>query len=219
MILYAVLLGVMLSLVLIGPAFFLLIETSLTKGWKAAVTLDAGVVFADILCIVAAYYGAKDLVGYVETHPSLYKIGGFIIMVYGAFMFFSKPALHINNASVVSHNYIKTFFNGFLMNMLNIGIVVFWFAVVGSVTLKYPTTTEFILFMGIAIGTFIGIDLIKIFLAKKFQERVNDAMIYKIRKFVGIALVIFGFVILLRGFYAFDEVNNVIPHTPFPVSE
>lgn len=214
-ILYAILLGFMLSLVLIGPAFFLLIETSLTKGWKAAITLDAGVIFADLLCIAVAYFGAKDLATYIETHPSLYKIGGFIIMVYGGYMLFSKPVLHINNSAVVSHNYVKTFFNGFLMNMLNIGIVIFWFVIVGWVTINYPATYEFVLFMGIAIATFFAIDLAKIFLAKRFQERVSDDMIYKIRKFIGIALLIFGFVILLKGFYSFDEFENAIPHGPF----
>ena len=150
---YAVSLGVMLSLVLIGPAFFLLIETSLTKGWKAAVSIDAGVIFADLVCIVVAYFGAKDLASYIETHPSLFKIGGFIIMLYGGYMFFSKPALHINNSAVVSHNYFHTFFNGFLMNMLNIGVVMFWFVIVGWVTINYPKPFEFVLFMGCLLYT------------------------------------------------------------------
>ncbi|MGI9525736.1 MAG: LysE family translocator [Weeksellaceae bacterium] len=214
-VLYAILLGVMLSLILIGPAFFLLIETSLTKGWRAALTLDAGVLFADLTCIVIAYYGAKDLSVFIETHPSLYKIGGFIIMVYGAYMYFSKPVLHVNKAHVVSHNYFKTFANGFLMNMLNIGIVIFWFVIVGWVTMNYPEDYEFMLFMGIALLTFLGIDLAKIFLANKFKERMSDALVYKIRRVLGIGLFIFGLVILLKGFYSFDRFDDVIPHSPF----
>ena len=214
-VLFAMLLGIMLSLVLIGPAFFLLIETSLTKGWKAAVALDSGVIVADLICIAIAYFGAKDLATYIETHPSLYKIGGFIIMVYGGFMYFSKPALHINNSAVVSQNYVKTFVNGFLMNILNIGIVMFWFVIVGWVTINYPKTFEFLLFMGIALATFFAIDMAKIFLAKKFQERMSDALVYRIRKFIGIALLIFGLVILLKGFYSFERIENVLPDVPF----
>lgn len=80
---YAVLLGIMLSLVLIGPAFFLLIETSITKGWRSAIALDAGVVSADLLCIAFAYTGVGGIVEYIGAHPALYKIGGFIIMIYG----------------------------------------------------------------------------------------------------------------------------------------
>ena len=212
---FAIMLGFMLSLVLIGPAFFLLIETSLTKGWKAAIALDAGVIVADLICIAIAYFGAKDLTTYIETHPSLYKIGGFIIMVYGGFMYFSKPALHINNSAVVSQNYVKTFINGFLMNILNIGIVMFWFVIVGWVTINYPKFFEFLLFMGIALATFFAVDLAKIFLAKKFQERMSDALVYRIRKFIGIALLIFGLVILLKGFYSFDRIENALPDVPF----
>lgn len=212
-VLYALFLGFMLSLVLIGPAFFLLIETSLTKGWKAAIALDAGVVLSDIVCIAAAYFGAKDLAIYIETHPSLFKIGGFIIMVYGGFMYKSKPALHINNAAVVSQNYFKTFVNGFLLNILNIGIVIFWFVIVGWVTITYPKNYEFFLFMGIALATFFSIDLSKIFLAKKFQERMSDELVYKIRKYIGIALLIFGFIIILKGFFSFQgiEIEGVLP--------
>ncbi|MXV38719.1 LysE family transporter [Flavobacteriaceae bacterium Ap0902] len=214
-VLYAILLGIMLSLILIGPSFFLLIETSLTKGWRSALALDAGVILADIVCIVFAYYGAKDLSIFIETHPGLYKIGGFLIMIYGGYMYFSKPVLHVDKSHVVSHNYFKTFANGFLMNLLNIGIVIFWFIIVGWVTIKYPKDYEFLLFIGIALLTFLGIDLAKIFLANKFKERMSDALVYKIRRVLGIALLIFGLVILLKGFFSFDRLENVIPNTPF----
>ena len=47
----AVGLGIMLSLVFIGPIFFLLIETSFSRGPKHALALDLGVVLADVLCL------------------------------------------------------------------------------------------------------------------------------------------------------------------------
>lgn len=218
-ILYAFLLGVALSLVLIGPAFFLLIETSLTKGWRAAITLDAGVIAADLLCIVIAYFGSKDLVVYIQTHKSLYIIGGFIVMIYGTIMFFSKPVLHINNSAVVGPNYFKTFLNGFMMNLLNIGIVIFWFVVVGWVTINFPKTVDFIIFMGVVFATFLGIDFAKIFLAQRFQERMNDQLVYKIRKVLGVLLVIFGLTILLKGFFTFDSMERVLPELPLDVPQ
>ncbi len=205
----------MLSLVLIGPVFFLLIETSITKGWKSAIALDAGVILADMLCIAAAYFGAKDLVNVIDAHPSLYKLGGFIIMVYGVFMFVSKPKLHINNDALVTKNYIKTFANGFIMNILNIGVVVFWFAVVSWVTLNYPKSYEFFLFIGVALTTFVLIDLSKIFLAKKYQERLTDKVAYTISKVVGIILVLFGLFIFLKGFGVFGALENKLPDIPF----
>lgn len=219
LVLSAILLGFMLSLVLIGPAFFLLMETSLTKGWKAAIALDLGVILSDVICIVVAYYGAKDLAIYIETHPSLFRIGGFIIMVYGGYMIMSKPLLHINKSAVISHNYFKTFINGFLMNILNIGIVVFWFVIVGWVTFTYQTTYEFLTFMGIALATFFAVDLSKIFLAKKFQQNMSDKLVYKIRKYIGIMLLIFGFIIILKGVISFDGIEEVIPSNPLKITQ
>ncbi len=56
LILSAIGLGFMLSLVFIGPIFFLLIETSFCRGHRHALALDLGVITADILCIVY-YFG------------------------------------------------------------------------------------------------------------------------------------------------------------------
>ena len=70
LILYAIVLGIMLSLVFIGPIFFLLIETSFSRGPKHALALDFGVITADLLCIVASYYASADLDQHIDKHPS-----------------------------------------------------------------------------------------------------------------------------------------------------
>jgi threonine/homoserine/homoserine lactone efflux protein len=38
----------------IGPGFFILLETSITKGFKAALTLDCGIICSDIIFILIA---------------------------------------------------------------------------------------------------------------------------------------------------------------------
>ena len=214
LILSAILIGFLLSTILIGPVFFLLIETSIRKSWKSAVTLDLGVVAADILCIAAAYFGSKDFADYVTTHPQFYRIyilAGFFVTIYGIFMFFSKPKLHLeNNTEVVSKNYLRTFFNGFVMNLLNIGVIVFWFVIVSSIMIQYPVPSDFVLYMGVVLLTYFTIDLIKIFLAGKLQKRITDDMVFKIRKGVGVCLLIFGLIITLKGFGFFKEIDQKI---------
>ena len=39
----------------IGPVFFVLLETSATKGFKAAIVFDLGVVLADIIFVTVAF--------------------------------------------------------------------------------------------------------------------------------------------------------------------
>ncbi len=46
----AISIGFFLSFVL-GPVFFVLIETSITKGFRAAISLDLGVVLADVFLL------------------------------------------------------------------------------------------------------------------------------------------------------------------------
>ncbi|MBF0597681.1 LysE family translocator [Faecalibacter rhinopitheci] len=210
----AILIGFVLSTILIGPVFFLLIETSIRKSWKSAVTLNLGVVAADILCITAAYFGSKDFAEYITMHPKFYRIyiiAGFFVMVYGIFMYFSRPKLHLdNNDQVVSNNYIRTFFNGLIMNLLNVGVIVFWFVIVSSIMIKYPVPSDFITYMGVILITYFSIDLIKIFLAGKLQKRITDEMVFKIRKGVGFCLLVFGIIITLKGFGFFKEIDQKI---------
>ena len=58
----AIPLGFFLSF-MIGPVFFVLLETAALKGFKAALVFDLGVILADIIFISAAYFrDSMDLV-------------------------------------------------------------------------------------------------------------------------------------------------------------
>ena len=46
----------------IGPGFFVLLETSITKGFRAALVFDLGVILGDIFFIAIAYLGSYRLI-------------------------------------------------------------------------------------------------------------------------------------------------------------
>ncbi len=209
LILSAIGLGMMLSVVFIGPIFFLLIETSFSRGPKHALALDLGVISADILCIVAAYYASSDLVYLIDKHPGFYRITALIIVVYGIYMMLSKTKMHLSSESaIVGKNYTKTFLNGFLFNLLNVGVILFWLVTVISVRNQYPDTNNFILYLAIVIATYLGIDLFKIVLAKQFHNRLTQNVVNKIRKGVGIILIIFSVFIFLQSFKKFNQFDR-----------
>src|SRR5574343_6599 len=158
LILSAVGLGFMLSLVFLGPIFFLLIETSFSRGPKHAIVLDLGVILADLLCIVAAYYASGDLVNIIDKHPGFYRVTALIILIYGIVMMLTKTKMHIpNEAKLINQNYFYFFVNGFLFNILNVGVVLFWLVTVISVRNQYPDTDNFILYISLVIATYLGI--------------------------------------------------------------
>lgn len=209
LILSAVGLGFMLSLVFIGPIFFLLIETSFSRGPKHAIALDVGVISADILCIVAAYYTSADLVTLIDKHPGFYRITALIIFVYGIFMMVSKTKMHIRGEEkLINQNYIKTFANGFLLNLLNVGVILFWLVTVISVRNQYPSQSDFILYLVIVILTYLAIDLFKIFLAKQFHNKLTQNVANKIRKIVGVVLILFSVFIFMQSFKKFNQFDR-----------
>ncbi|MGB6084138.1 LysE family translocator [Moheibacter sp.] len=206
----AILIGILLSLILIGPVFFMLLETSVSRGWKAAITLNLGVITADILCILVAYYGSKDLAIAIQNNPSIYIFGGFFILIYGLIMFISKPNFKMRNLNLVNRNYFKTFMNGFLLNILNIGVIVFWFFIVSTIVIQYPREEDTLLYMGIVLATFFIIDLGKIFLAQKVKDSFTVRRIFWFKKTIGFILMIFGLIVVMKGFGAFDKIDQRI---------
>lgn len=209
LILSAIGLGFMLSLVFIGPIFFLLIETSFSRGPKHAIALDVGVVLADILCIVAAYFASADIVYLIDKHPGFYRITAMIIFVYGIYMMVTKTQMHIpNEDKFINQNYFKTFLNGFLFNLLNVGVILFWLVTVISVRNQYPDTSGFTLYLGIVIATYLVVDMIKIFLAKQFHYKLTQNLANAIRRGVGIILIIFSFLIFLQSFKKFNQFDK-----------
>ena len=76
---------------MIGPVFFVLIETSITKGIRAAIVFDAGVIIADIIFIAVAYFSSFQLLENLSNQPGLYVFGGTILATYGLIIFIKKP--------------------------------------------------------------------------------------------------------------------------------
>ena len=209
LIISAIGLGFMLSLVFIGPIFFLLIETSFSRGHKHALALDIGVISADILCIIAAYFASGDLVEIIDDHPEFYRITALIVLVYGIFMMASKTKIHLpDEAKFINQNYFKTFFNGFLFNLLNVGVILFWLVTVISVRNQYPDTQNFIIYISLVIATYLGIDLVKIFLAKQFHYKLTERLANNIRRGVGIILIFFSFFIFLQSYKKFNQFDK-----------
>lgn len=209
LVLSAVGLGFMLSLVFIGPIFFLLIETSFTRGPRHALALDFGVITADLLCIIAAYYASADIVNLIDKHPGFYRITSILILSYGIVMLVTKTKMHLpGEEKIISQNYIKTFLNGFLLNILNVGVILFWLLTVIGVRNQYPDTATLILYLAIVIMTYLLIDLAKIFLSKQFHDRLTQKLANNIRKGVGIVLIIFSFFIFLQSFKKFNQFDK-----------
>ena len=76
-ILAAVPFGIILAFT-IGPVFFVLLETSATKGFKSALIFDFGVILADIFFILLAFFTTNRLIEKIKDDPNFLIFGGFL---------------------------------------------------------------------------------------------------------------------------------------------
>jgi threonine/homoserine/homoserine lactone efflux protein len=196
--------GIFLSF-MVGPVFFILLETSITKGFRAALVFDVGVIFGDIVFISIAYLGSYRLIQSLKDEPALFIFGGMIMLVYGIISFMQlrkreKSADEILNNEIIQKKYGSLFLKGFFLNIINIGVLGFWLAIIISVGPKLEMqTSRMLLFFTSVILSYLFIDCIKIVLAKKLKSKMTPKNIHKIKKGISIVLMIFGFVLIVQG--------------------
>lgn len=199
----AISLGFFLSF-MIGPVFFILIETSITKGIKAALTFDIGVILADITFILIAYFSSFKLISKIKDDPALFIFGGGIMATYGLISYvklkkLNKAEIHIETNSY-KKNYLSLFAKGFLLNFINIGVLGFWLAIIITMGPEMDMVPErLFLFFTYVISAYFITDLFKIFLAKQLQSKLTPKNIIKVKKLSSLLLIIFGIVIMSKA--------------------
>jgi len=199
----AVLIGFFLSF-MIGPVFFTLIQTSILKGARAAIAFDLGVVFGDIAFILIAYYGSRSLLEQIKDDPRLFFIGGSILVVYGLITYLSKKDKNTKEKAIdvpEKSNYFGLILKGFLLNFINIGVLAFWLGMILVIGPELDMNSGRIFnYFAVILFSYFLTDLGKILLAKQLKKRLTPKVISKIQRTMGIILVIFGVVLILKGF-------------------
>ena len=149
---------------MLGPAFFVLIETSIEKGFRAATFFDLGVIFSDIIFILIAYFSSYQLLENINNQPGLYVFGGTLLSLYGASNFIKKTTAQTTIIKEKNQaNYTGLFVKGFLLNIINIGVLVFWLGLVIVVTPNLGGNYKrVIVFFSTLIVSYFLTDLIKI---------------------------------------------------------
>ena len=202
---------------MIGPVFFMLIQTSILKGARAAIAFDLGVILGDISFILIAYYGSRSLLEKIKDDPRLFFIGGLVLIIYGLITYFDKQNKKeaLEDAKTVDvpikNNYIKLFFKGYFLNFINVGVLAFWLGTVLVIgpTLKMNESAIFWYFATIILGYAVT-DLGKILLAKQLKNKMTPIVIYRLKRIMGIILLICGVFLMLKGFIPNESIDELM---------
>jgi threonine/homoserine/homoserine lactone efflux protein len=205
-ILRAIPFGVILAFT-IGPVFFVLLETSATKGFTSALAFDFGVILADIVFILLIFMSTDTLLDKIKDDPKLLVFGGVLLVVYGliSFVKISKSFRSIvrehHRIKLPKKDYGKLFIKGFLLNFINIGVLLGWlgFIVIGtSITKSENGVTVFIITM---LVSYFVCDLFKIAAAKRLKNKLTPRRIFKTKKIVALVILGFGILLLSQGLF------------------
>jgi threonine/homoserine/homoserine lactone efflux protein len=196
-----------------GPVFFVIIETSISRGARRAFCVDLGAVLADIIFILIALLGAKTVHQSLESNPYWYLLGGVVLFVFGLLSLFitrkHKSKIVFASEELSRGNFLFFIAKGFLLNFINIGVFLFWLGLVVVFGAKYQMdNTKLLYFFGYILIIYLSFDWIKIYLAKQLKTILTPQVIYKLKQFVHLILMVFGLFFVFQG--AFPEQKQKI---------
>ena len=185
-----------------GPLFFILLETSISKGLKQAFFMDLGVVFSDIVFFSIAYLGASKIIT-EENQPALFILGGVMLSAYGALSFIKtqqKKKKIKKGKAIDKKNLISFPIKGFLLNIINIAVLFFWTGLLFVIGPKFEMNPIKVwTFFLLTVGTYVSVNLCKYYLASKLKSKLTDTLLFKIKQTLNLVIFVCGAFLAYKG--------------------
>lgn len=193
--------GIILGLTVaisIGPALFALLQTSIKHGIKTGIFLAAGIFTSDLALVVGFYFGAARVVTDVSYHLVLGIVGGVVMMAFGLFTFFRKvPETEqiepITEIKVKKKGLFPYFFKGFILNLANPFLWVFWITSMLAINAAYGGNQRSVaLFFAGSLSVILMTDILKVVLANRIKVAGNPQVKLWMNRIVGLLFVVLG---------------------------
>jgi threonine/homoserine/homoserine lactone efflux protein len=196
LILKGILTGLVLS-VLVGATFFMLIETSMTRGFRAALWFAAGVLTCDALIIASVYFFTTWINATLVQNSYFNVTGGLVFMGFGINYLLSRQRK--DTLMLAKSRNIRLFMNGFFINLLNPSVLIFWLGTMAiTISQLKMTGRETLVFFASALAM-VGItDILKSYFAYKLSFLLNPRILRLIYIFSGFLMIGLGLYFILR---------------------
>jgi len=185
-----------------GPLFFILLETSISKGLKQAFFMDLGGAFSDFVFFSTAYLGASKIIT-EENQPALFILGGVMLSAYG-FLSFVKTQQKKNKIkkgkAINKKNLISFPIKGFLLNIINVAVLFFWTGLLFVIGPSFEMNPIKIwTFFLLTVATYLLVNLCKFYLASRLKSKLTDALLFKIKQALNILIFVCGAFFVFKG--------------------
>jgi threonine/homoserine/homoserine lactone efflux protein len=197
-------LGLLLA-ISVGPIIFAIIKQSINKGHKAGYIFVAGISASDITMVVICNSFATLFAELLQHEKTIALAGSVFLIILGVYsFFFKKPAEEhdgeLKEKTFKNHELLGIFFSGFLMNILNPGALLFWFAwsaaiIADSKEVAHPIQYRIIVF-GTCLLVVLSTDIAKVLLAGKLRNKLTPKVMHRIDQILGLVLIGFGIALI-----------------------
>lgn len=194
--------GLLLSM-MIGPVFFMIIQTSVERGFKSAVLVAGGVALSDALYITLSYLSISQITANDQIKIYLANLGGVMLIIFGLYNLLIKS----RKKSLEEVEHMKTknpwryIAKGFIINGLTPIVLLYWIGTVSiaTSTFGYKSLSSALLFFGAIIFTVFTMDILKAKLADKLRHLLTQKFIQRLNILMGVILILFGSRLLFFG--------------------
>jgi len=184
-----------------GPIFFTIIETSVTRGYKWAISIAVGVLLSDAMIIAASFFSLGQLIRNEHVNNIVGATGGALLLCFGIYQLL-KPVAEPKPVQMETSShltYLLYMVKGLAINTINPFVFIYWLSAVSIVTVDPDyNDAERIVFFAIAVLCNFGFDMLKTFLATRLKHIMTRRTMNFISKAVGCGIIYFGLRLLWK---------------------
>jgi threonine/homoserine/homoserine lactone efflux protein len=202
-IIQAIVKGFLMGLLLVisvGPVIFTIIKQSINNGKEGGFSFVVGVWVSDIVWVLLSNLFSEFVTTLLDFKKPIGIAGSAFLISMGVFyLFFKKVHIHpqdITMPPLQGSDHAKIALQGFLVNTLNPGVMVFWLTSVTAIAITH-TIKERIIIFGTCLLINMTADVGKVTLAGKLRSKLTIHNIRVINRISGFILLCFGTALLI----------------------
>ena len=199
--------GIVIGLTLcftIGPVFFALIDTSISRGFREAAKFALGICASDVAYAAIISLGVGTLIAAAGTNPLLPMVGGVILIVLGLATAFkeAKKQVWVKPERTDIRRRFSSVGKGFVLNTFNPGTPIIWLGASASAGAYQNEggAAAYAAFIISILAMVFATDLSKAYLAGKLKRFITPATIAWVNKIVGLIMIVAGLFFLAKAF-------------------
>ena len=194
--------GLLLSIA-VGPVLFAVIKHSVNNGYRGGFAFAIGVSLSDISLVLLANLFTELFLA-LRVYEKAIGIGGSVLLICIGIYFLIFKKIHADDAGKLvlkqrGKDILAISLSGFFMNLMNPGVILFWLTI-GTSLITYSAPQRLLIY-GVALGTVLTFDFLKVLLAGRIREKLNLRTVQLLNRISGIIYIVFGVVLMAGLFY------------------